>query len=146
MRKTLCVLAYTAALLSLSPARTDAQIQITTLPGLPTDAEDLANALIGSPGVTLVSGSAHFTGLNEGSGFFTGGQDFLPFAEGIALTSGRANQLPGPNTGSGSSNPDLIDGQMVNGAITPGDQQLSRCRAGDAIARYAAGEGCRDGR
>jgi cysteine-rich repeat protein len=126
MRKIFSVLACAAALVGLSPVRAEAQIQVTTLPGLPTDAEDLANALIGSPGVTLVSGSASFTGLNEGSGLFTGGQDFLPFDEGIVLTSGRANQLPGPNTGSGSSSPDLFDGQIVNGAITPGDQQLSQ--------------------
>ncbi len=126
MRKMLSVLAYTAAWLSLSPAKTEAQIQITTLPGSPTDAEDLANALIGSPGVTLVPGSASFTGLNAGSAFFSGGEDFLPFNEGIVLTTGSANQLPGPNTGSTISTPDLNSFQIVNGAITPGDQQLSQ--------------------
>ena len=126
MRKMFCVLAYAAALLSLSPAKTEAQIQIMPLPGQPTDAENLAKALIGSPGVTLVSGSASFTGFNDGSGFFTGGEDFLPFNEGIFLTSGRVSQLPGPNTGSESSNPDLFDDQIEKGAITPGDQQLSQ--------------------
>jgi cysteine-rich repeat protein len=126
MRKMLSVLAYTAvALVSLSPAKTEAQIQITTLPGSSTDAEDLANALIGSPGVVLVNGSASFTGFNEGSGFFTGGEDFLPFNEGIVLTSGIANQLPGPNTASGA-NPDLFSDQSINGTITGGDQQLSQ--------------------
>jgi len=124
VRKIFSVLACTAALLSLSPARTEAQIQITTLPS-PPDADALANALIGSPGVTLVPGSAKFTGLNEGSGFFTGGEDFLPFNGGIVLTSGSANQLPGPNTDSGSSHPDLDSDQIVNGTITPGDQQLT---------------------
>jgi cysteine-rich repeat protein len=126
MRKMFSVLAYTAAWLSLSPVETEAQIQITTLPGSPTDAEDLALTLIGSPGVVLVSGSARFTGFNGGSGFFTGGEDFLPFSEGIALTSGDATQLPGPNTGSGFANPDLFSSQTVNGTITPGDQQLSQ--------------------
>ena len=138
MRKMFSVLACTAALLSLSPAKTEAQIQITTLPGSPTDAEDLANALIGSPGVTLVSGSASFTGLDEGSGFFTGGEDFLPFNEGIVLTSGSANQLPGPNTSSGFANPDLDSDQTVNGTITPGDQQLSATRWRSDLQRSRA--------
>ena len=51
MRKMFSILAFTAAFLSLSAARTEAEIQLTPLPGPPTDAEVLANALVGSPGV-----------------------------------------------------------------------------------------------
>ncbi len=52
---------------------------------------------------------------------FSGGAGILPFNDGVVLTTGRANQLPGPNTGSGLGDQDLFSGQGAQ----PGDAQLS---------------------
>ena len=61
-----------------------------------TDANTLANAIIG-PGITVV-GTPTLVGIPDQQATFTGGAGSVGFDDGIALTSGDVNQVPGPNT------------------------------------------------
>jgi len=79
------------------------------------NANTLAGSLIGS-GITIVPGSATYTGAAAASGTFTGGTGAgIGINSGILLTSGAAIGATGPNTSGGNG--------VNNGA--PGDAQLT---------------------
>lgn len=61
------------------------------------DADALASALIGS-GISLVGGSASFTGNSIGAGTFTGGSSLIGINDGIILSTGDVLDAPGPNS------------------------------------------------
>ena len=63
-----------------------------------SDAEALVNEILGD-GITLVPGSAVYSGAPQASGFFSGGMSSgLAIDSGIILTSGSAVNALGPNT------------------------------------------------
>jgi hypothetical protein len=75
----------------------------------------LAQSLAG-PGVTISNVS--FTGVPQAAGEFTGGTGIIGFEQGIILSSGHANGVPGPNDDTNGPNPSFDNGQ-------PGDPQLN---------------------
>ncbi len=79
----------TAAAFGMSGAAN--AITITTT----NSATDLVNNILGS-GVTVV-GTPTYVGVDNQSGTFTDGAAEVGFAEGIVLSTGNANDIPGPN-------------------------------------------------
>lgn len=67
-------------------------------------AEDLAETLVADTGeVEIVPGSVSLTGANVAAGEFSGASGVIGFDEGIILSSGRADDVIGPNDNSGKS-------------------------------------------
>ncbi|NOX94879.1 MAG: PEP-CTERM sorting domain-containing protein [Alphaproteobacteria bacterium] len=62
------------------------------------DATTLVNTILGA-GVTVV-GTPTYTGNTTQSGTFTGGAAEVGFASGIVMSTGNANDIPGPNNNS----------------------------------------------
>lgn len=62
-----------------------------------TDAAALAAILINSDSVSLVAGSAKFTGSNLAVGTFADTGSIFPFTNGVVLSSGRVSSLLGSN-------------------------------------------------
>jgi hypothetical protein len=62
-----------------------------------SDADALVSTLIG-PGVSLIPGTASFTGDPGQAGTFSNGLDALPISAGVVLSSGLVSEIPGPNT------------------------------------------------
>jgi hypothetical protein len=92
------VAAVTAALIALiiGAAAQGAAITVTSMSS--NTADSMANALVASmPGVTVVPGSATYTGASIASGTFTSTPGTLAFNSGILLTTGSVNNVPGPN-------------------------------------------------
>jgi len=103
---TLCLTWFSA------PSADAGPLAVTTS----TDAAALVNALIATnAGITVVAGSASYTGATTASGFFSGGDGILPFPSGIVLTTGNAPFVIGPNNATNAGVP--------NGAA--GDARLS---------------------
>ena len=114
------------------PAAAYGQIAVTPT----TDANALVNALVsGNPGIQIVPGSVSYTGGANASGTFTGA-NFLPFANGVVLTTGDARTsgspgpgeppdafvIPGPNNSAGAGTDNLAagDAQLAALASVPG--------------------------
>ena len=91
---------------------------ITTDPA--SAAQMVAELLAADPGMIVLGASVLYTGSPDASGTFAGGGGILPFDSGVALTSGRRNLIPGPNS-------DPFTG--VNNGL-PGDPDLTAI-AGD---------------
>lgn len=82
------------------------------------DAETLASNLIGA-GITLVPGSATYTGAANASGLFSGGAaSGLDFDKGILLTSGDAVGAVGPNNTSGYTGDNGLPGYPPLSALS----------------------------
>ena len=80
----------------------------------------VANLIGNSSGIVVTPNSELYTGAAIASGLFTGADGVLPFAGGVALTSGSVNLVPGPNNAedaeavnNAASNPNL-------NALSPG--------------------------
>lgn len=103
-------------------ASVEANIIITPTSGATT----LANALIG-PGVAIV-GTPTLTGVTNQQGTFTNGNSSgIGFDAGVVLTSGNANDVPGPNNTSLETLGSLVVGtQDISTDLgTAGDAQLT---------------------
>lgn len=100
------------------------------------DATTLVNSLLG-PGVSLV-GTPTFTGLAGATvdgatvyqaGTFTGGAGSVGFASGVVLTSGRTQDIPGPNSNAGTPETrgnEFVAGEDINTDLSgAGDSQLT---------------------
>jgi hypothetical protein len=128
-RATAGVVAATALALltALAPAPASADpIDITSGATFATST-DLAAALVANliglnTGITIV-GTPTYTGALGAAGLFTGGTGILPFDAGVALTTGLATSIPGPNVAS--------DTGTANG--TPGDASLSALAGVDTL-------------
>jgi len=98
-----------AALAVLPSAYAAASITVQTT----TNATTMVNTLVpAATGITIVDGSASYTGASNASGTFTNA-NFLGsgFNMGVVLTTGNAGNLDGPNTGeSDYSNDNLFTG------------------------------------
>ncbi|MEA2707503.1 MAG: hypothetical protein QOF78_104 [Phycisphaerales bacterium] len=122
MRKirTSAALAAAALAVGLSPSMASAAITVQTT----TNATTMVNNLVGGgTGITIVAGSATYTGANMASGTFTGG-NFLgsQFTSGVVLTSGDATKLDGPNGGTSdySTNNGFAGGNTrLDAIVTP---------------------------
>jgi hypothetical protein len=92
-------------------AQAEAALVITTS----SDANALIGALVG-PGITVTGGQSYVPAGTDASGGFTGGggNTGIGFASGVILTTGDANDAPGPNNADNTT--------TVNGA--PGDADL----------------------
>jgi len=98
-----------AAVLGIATAIPAAADPITVTNGL--TAAQMVQLLLGaSSGITVVSGSESYQGAAIASGSFSGGTGILPFDSGIALTSGSAQLIPGPN--------DQTDATQANGTAS----------------------------
>lgn len=90
--------------------------------------EDLAQTLVADTGeIEIVPGSVTYTGADIAGGEFTGGSGIIGFEDGIILSSGRADDVVGPNESSSTS--------VQLG--TPGDSDLSAL-AGSNYQTYDA--------
>ena len=63
----------------------------------------VANLVNAASGITVVPGSETYVGAPLASGLFTGGTGILPFDAGVALTTGRESNIPGPNNRSNTT-------------------------------------------
>ncbi len=85
------------------------------------DATTLVNTILGA-GVTVV-GTPTYTGTTTQSGTFTGGAAEVGFASGIVLSTGNANDIPGPNNngtetrGVGNTSDDDINTSLGTGGV-----------------------------
>ena len=87
---------------------------------LSSDAEALVNEILGD-GITLVPGSAVYSGAPQASGFFSGGMSSgLAIDSGIILTSGRAESALGPNISDGITTDNGLPGDADLNGLIPG--------------------------
>jgi hypothetical protein len=121
MRRTSILLATMLLALGLValPSIADPDtLAVTDLTAPELDAAALAELLVAdSTGddVTIVPGSIAYTGAEAAAGAFLGGSNVIGFSDGVILSSGRADDVTGPNS---SSSTTTAVGQ-------PGDPQLS---------------------
>lgn len=109
--------AVALAALTARPAVAGPIVMTNTAP----TAQQMVDALLGgSSGITIV-GTPTYVGATGSAGLFTGGSDILPFDAGVALTSGAAASIPGPN--------DSPSRTTING--TAGDAELTALAGGD---------------
>lgn len=111
-----------AVMLTADPGRAALSVSAST------DAEAMAKALLG-PGVSLVAGSASYSGAADASGFFEGDTSIFgdpAGVKGVLLTSGAmTNALPPNNSESTSRNNGLPGSAALDGLVGGGTQDAS---------------------
>ena len=98
MKRSLSLLAVMLLTLAMLPgvATGSDGLDVTDLTDLDLEAADLAEALVGE-GVTIDATSVAYTGDDQAAGEFSGGTGIIGFEEGIILSSGKAEDVVGPN-------------------------------------------------
>ena len=116
MRRLLSLLAALLLTIAMLPgvAVGTNGLDVTDLTDLDLQATDLAESLVGE-GVTIDAASVVYTGDDQAAGEFSGGTGIIGFEEGIILSSGKAEDVVGPNE---SPNTTTAFG-------TPGDADLT---------------------
>jgi hypothetical protein len=94
-------------------------LMVAPIDGTTVTADTMASALLGSSsGITI--NSATYTGANQASGQFTGGNAIIGFGSGILLTSGNVTNVVGPNSSDGATGDNGLSGNSSLDALIPG--------------------------
>jgi len=98
-------------------AEAEAALAVTTS----DDANALIAALLG-PGITVTGGQSYLPAGTDASGTFTGGGGTtgIGFASGVILTTGDANDAPGPNNADDTTTANGAPGDADLDALIPG--------------------------
>jgi hypothetical protein len=89
-------------------------------PASATAAAMVANLIGNNSGIVVTPGSAVYTGATTASGVFTGASGILPFAAGVALTSGSVDLVPGPNLLEDATGINNAASNVYLNALSPG--------------------------
>ena len=121
-KKTCLIFPFLALCLALSGS---VQAQITTTPIDGMTPEDVANSLVGGPGVTI--SNVVLTGPNACAGTFSGGSGIIEFDEGVILGSGNIGNVVGPNTDDGITTAFGLPGDPDLDTLIPGFSTNDAC-------------------
>lgn len=116
MRHQARILVVVAALPFIAPGLAHGQIVVQDLASGVT-AQDLVDKLLGSAVVTV--SNVTYTGADIAAGLFSGGGGIIDCVDGIVLSSGDINSIPGPNTSASTSTNNGQPGDVdLDGLIT----------------------------
>lgn len=106
------------ATLAVGAVGVTAHAGLTVTPN--NNADDLVSLILG-PGISLVPGSATYTGAANASGSFAGGASAgITIDKGLLLTSGSVYNAPGPNNSDNATAENGLGGTPELNALIPG--------------------------